>query len=217
MRVNTRDFVQEYTLLECIQCGRCTGGCPVSMKTALNIRGIIYEALIEDSVDPSLMPVLWDCTNCLTCTTRCPKDIKPADVITMASGKTVEVLNTDAEGRLILADALWYAAKGKPDYIIDAATLTGAQLVATGVRHAAVVSNREGLEALAVRVGQPGAAVVVLLLGFLAPIPYLARALRVAFDIRSIRLVSTTAALFLLHVVCGQIIDNVLRFGTPFR
>ncbi len=81
MKVNTRDFVQEYTLLECIQCGRCTGGCPVSMKTALNIRGIIYEALIEDFVDPSLMPVLWDCTNCLTCTTRCPKDIKPADVI----------------------------------------------------------------------------------------------------------------------------------------
>jgi Fe-S oxidoreductase len=81
MKVNTRDFVQEYTLLECIQCGRCTGGCPVSMKTALNIRGIIYEALIEDFMDPSLMPVLWDCTNCLTCTTRCPKDIKPADVI----------------------------------------------------------------------------------------------------------------------------------------
>ena len=81
MKVNTRDFVQEYTLLECIQCGRCTGGCPVSMKTALNIRGIIYEALIEDFIDPSLMPVLWDCTNCLTCTTRCPKDIKPADVI----------------------------------------------------------------------------------------------------------------------------------------
>jgi Fe-S oxidoreductase len=81
MKVNTRDFVQEYTLLECIQCGRCTGGCPVSMKTALNIRGIIYEALIEDFVDPSLMPVLWDCTNCLTCTTRCPKDIHPADVI----------------------------------------------------------------------------------------------------------------------------------------
>jgi len=81
MKVNTRDFVQEYTLLECIQCGRCTGACPVSMKTALNIRSIIYEVLIEESVDPSIMPVLWDCTNCLTCTLRCPKDIKPADVI----------------------------------------------------------------------------------------------------------------------------------------
>ena len=81
MKVNTRDFAKEYTLLECIQCGRCTGGCPVSMKTALNIRGIIYEMLVEDQIDPSIMAVLWDCTNCLTCTTRCPKDIKPADVI----------------------------------------------------------------------------------------------------------------------------------------
>ncbi len=81
MKVNTRDFVQEYTLLECIQCGRCTGGCPVSMKTALNIRGIIYEVLVEDAVDPSGLEVLWDCTNCLTCSIRCPKDIKPADVI----------------------------------------------------------------------------------------------------------------------------------------
>jgi Fe-S oxidoreductase len=81
MKVNTHDFAAEYTLLECIQCGRCTGGCPVSIKTALNIRGIIYEVLIEDSIDPSGMDVLWDCTNCLTCTTRCPKDIKPADVI----------------------------------------------------------------------------------------------------------------------------------------
>jgi len=81
MKVDTREFVREYTLLECIQCGRCTGGCPVSMKTALNIRSIIYEALIEDQMELSGMEVLWDCTNCLTCTTRCPKDIKPADVI----------------------------------------------------------------------------------------------------------------------------------------
>ena len=81
MKINTHDFAQAYTLLECIQCGRCTGGCPVSMKTALNIRGIIYEVLVEDFIDPSGMEVLWDCTNCLTCTTRCPKDIHPADVI----------------------------------------------------------------------------------------------------------------------------------------
>ncbi len=67
--------------------------------------------------------------------------VKPADVITMANGKTVEVLNTDAEGRLILADALWYAGKGKPDYIMDAATLTGACVVALGEHFAGVMSN----------------------------------------------------------------------------
>jgi len=81
MKVNTREFAEQFTLLECIQCGRCTGGCPVSMKTALNVRDIIYHLLIDDTMETMGMDVLWDCTNCLTCTTRCPKDIKPASVI----------------------------------------------------------------------------------------------------------------------------------------
>ena len=67
--------------------------------------------------------------------------VKPADVITMANGKTVEVLNTDAEGRLILADALWYAGRKKPDYIIDAATLTGACVVALGHHFAGLMGT----------------------------------------------------------------------------
>jgi len=67
--------------------------------------------------------------------------VRPADVITMANGKTVEILNTDAEGRLILGDALWYAGRGKPDYIIDAATLTGACVVALGNHFAGLMSN----------------------------------------------------------------------------
>jgi probable aminopeptidase NPEPL1 len=76
------------------------------------------------------------------------------DVLTLHSGKTVEINNTDAEGRLLLADAVsWVARTKKPDVVVDAATLTGAQLVATGVRHAAVVSNRAGLEARAVAAG----------------------------------------------------------------
>ncbi|MBK7769907.1 MAG: leucyl aminopeptidase [bacterium] len=66
---------------------------------------------------------------------------RPSDIVTMASGKTVEILNTDAEGRLILADALWYAARGKPDHIIDAATLTGACVVALGNHFAGLMGN----------------------------------------------------------------------------
>jgi leucyl aminopeptidase len=66
---------------------------------------------------------------------------RPSDIITMASGKTVEILNTDAEGRLILADALWYAARGRPDHIIDAATLTGACVVALGHHFAGLMGN----------------------------------------------------------------------------
>ncbi|MHB1613578.1 MAG: leucyl aminopeptidase [Actinomycetes bacterium] len=66
---------------------------------------------------------------------------RPSDVLTTYGGRTVEVLNTDAEGRLILADALVAAAADKPDLIVDAATLTGAALVALGRRTGAVMSN----------------------------------------------------------------------------
>ncbi|MDJ0521847.1 MAG: leucyl aminopeptidase family protein [Planctomycetota bacterium] len=86
-----------------------------------------------------------------------PDAYRPGDILGMHSGKTVEINNTDAEGRLVVADGLSYVARTyKPDVVIDMATLTGAQLVATGHRHAAVVSNRAGLEALAVEAGRAG-------------------------------------------------------------
>ena len=66
---------------------------------------------------------------------------RPGDVITIYGGRTVEVLNTDAEGRLILADALVRAAEEKPDLIVDAATLTGAASIALGNRTSGVMSN----------------------------------------------------------------------------
>ena len=76
-----------------------------------------------------------------------PRAYKPDDVVTMHSGKTVEINNTDAEGRLLLADGCSYAARVlKADTLIDAATLTGAQGVATGAHFAAVVSNNEDVE-----------------------------------------------------------------------
>lgn len=65
----------------------------------------------------------------------------PGDVITMFDGSTVEVLNTDAEGRMILADALAYAKKYKPELVIDLATLTGAQIVAIGHQGAALMGT----------------------------------------------------------------------------
>jgi leucyl aminopeptidase len=66
---------------------------------------------------------------------------KPGDVIKFMNGKTAEVLNTDAEGRLVLADALALAARTKPDVIVDVATLTGAARVALGPSYAAVLGN----------------------------------------------------------------------------
>ncbi|MCW2770931.1 MAG: Leucyl aminopeptidase [Aeromicrobium sp.] len=70
---------------------------------------------------------------------------RPGDVLTMRSGATVEVHNTDAEGRLVLADGLALAAETKPDHIVDIATLTGACMVALGQHTAGVLGNDEGL------------------------------------------------------------------------
>ncbi|MBO0838340.1 MAG: leucyl aminopeptidase, partial [Actinobacteria bacterium] len=72
---------------------------------------------------------------------------RPSDVITIFGGKTVEVLNTDAEGRLVLADALARSAQDSPDLLVDVATLTGAQLVALGPRIAGVMGSDDDLAA----------------------------------------------------------------------
>ena len=71
--------------------------------------------------------------------------IKPGDIITQYNGKTVEVNNTDAEGRLILADGLAYAIELGADRVVDIATLTGAVTIALGSSYAAVVSNDDDL------------------------------------------------------------------------
>jgi len=71
--------------------------------------------------------------------------IKPGDIVTSAAGLTVEILNTDAEGRLILCDALNYARRFKPSVVVDMATLTGAIVVALGVHHTGVFSNDDAL------------------------------------------------------------------------
>ena len=70
---------------------------------------------------------------------------RPGDVLTIRNGKTIEVLNTDAEGRLILADALSLASEDKPDAIVDLATLTGACMVALGPSIAGLMGNDESL------------------------------------------------------------------------
>jgi leucyl aminopeptidase len=83
---------------------------------------------------------------------------RPSDVITIYGGRTVEVLNTDAEGRLVMADAIVRAGEDDPDLIVDVATLTGAQLVALGTRTAGVMANddtvRDRVVAAAGRAGE---------------------------------------------------------------
>jgi leucyl aminopeptidase len=79
---------------------------------------------------------------------------KPGDVLKAYNGKTIEVLNTDAEGRLVLADALAYASAQKPDIIIDIATLTGACVVALGHLIAAVMTNTPALAKAIITAGE---------------------------------------------------------------
>jgi leucyl aminopeptidase len=84
---------------------------------------------------------------------------RPGDVLSMYGGKTVEVLNTDAEGRLVLADAIVRAAEDKPDYLIETSTLTGAQLVALGSRTPGIMgtdSFRDRIAAIAQATGEGG-------------------------------------------------------------
>ena len=71
--------------------------------------------------------------------------VKPADIVTTMSGQTVEILNTDAEGRLILCDAITYSRRFKPAAVIDVATLTGACIVALGNHFSGLMSNTEAL------------------------------------------------------------------------
>ena len=72
---------------------------------------------------------------------------RPGDVLTMRDGTTVEMINTDAEGRMVLADGIALASESHPDAIVDVATLTGAAMVALGARTAAIMSNDDDLQA----------------------------------------------------------------------
>ena len=79
---------------------------------------------------------------------------RPSDIVTTLSGQTVEILNTDAEGRLVLCDALTYAERFKPKAVVDVATLTGAQVVALGSPASALYANDDALAEALLAAGQ---------------------------------------------------------------
>jgi probable aminopeptidase NPEPL1 len=109
-----------------------------------------FQAAVLSAVDLPVHALL-----CIAENSVGPLATRPDDVHVFYSGKTVEINNTDAEGRLVLADGCAYAAKHlNPKVIVDIATLTGAQGIATGKKHAALYCNDEWLEELAVRVGR---------------------------------------------------------------
>jgi Fe-S oxidoreductase len=90
MALKTQKMAEQLELFGCIQCGKCTGGCPVARKTALNIRRLIYDMLVEPNIDVKAHEELWDCTACFTCVERCPKDVQPAELVISLRGELVE-------------------------------------------------------------------------------------------------------------------------------
>lgn len=109
-----------------------------------------FEALVDQNFDACPVHALL----CIAENSVDERAARPDDVHIMLSGKSVELNNTDAEGRLVLGDGVNYAARYlKPAAIVDIATLTGAQLVTTGRKHAAVFCSDDGLEEVAHNAG----------------------------------------------------------------
>ena len=88
--LDTETLVQQFDLLACIQCGKCTGGCPISPKSALNPRALIYQMLLGGDFELVARDELWDCTTCATCGMRCPKGVKAYDLIIGLRGQWIE-------------------------------------------------------------------------------------------------------------------------------
>lgn len=119
----------------CVKPGASMAGMKNDMGGSATVYGAFRAAVLEKA------PVKITCILAITDNAINEWATVPDAIVTARNGKTVEILNTDAEGRLILGDALDYACDLNPDYIIDAATLTGAALVALGNQVAAILGN----------------------------------------------------------------------------
>lgn len=118
------------------------------MGGAASVLGTL-RAVAELKPKLNLIVIIPSCENLLN-----GRAVKPGDVVTSLSGQTIEVLNTDAEGRLILCDALTYAERFKPAVVVDVATLTGACVVALGHHHSGLFTADDELAAQLTQAGQ---------------------------------------------------------------
>ncbi|HUX32198.1 MAG TPA: leucyl aminopeptidase family protein, partial [Thiobacillus sp.] len=100
------------------------------------------------------LPLNIDCWLALAQNHISPKAYKQGDVVTALNGTTIEIIHTDAEGRMVLADTLTLAAREKPDLIVDFATLTGSMATALGARYSGIFANRDQLVEQAVAAGR---------------------------------------------------------------
>lgn len=148
-----------------------TGGLSIKAKTSMpgmktDMGGAAAVLAAFDAVARLGLPLRLTAALCIAENAVGPRALRNDDILVMYSGRTVEVNNTDAEGRLVLADgAAWVARHRAPATLVDLATLTGAQPMATGQRTAALYCNDEGLEAEAVAAGRASGDLV-------HPLPY---------------------------------------------
>ncbi|HEU4603058.1 MAG TPA: leucyl aminopeptidase, partial [Steroidobacteraceae bacterium] len=118
------------------------------MSGAASVLGT-FKAVAELDLPIHLVGVVPACENMPS-----GRATKPGDIVKSMSGQTIEILNTDAEGRLILCDAITYARRYKPDVVIDIATLTGACVIALGSHLSGLFSNDEDLSAALKEAGE---------------------------------------------------------------
>jgi leucyl aminopeptidase len=132
---------------------------------------------------------------------------RPGDVLTMYGGKTVEVLNTDAEGRLILADAIVRACEDDPDYLIETSTLTGAQLVALGTRTPGVMGEEQFRDRVATIARATGEG------GWAMPLP---EELRSGLDSRLADIANVTGNRWGSMLTAGIFLSEFVADGVPW-
>jgi leucyl aminopeptidase len=132
---------------------------------------------------------------------------RPGDVLRMYGGKTVEVLNTDAEGRLILADAIVRAAEDDPDYLVETSTLTGAQQVALGMRTAGVMGSDDFRDRVAAHARATGED------GWAMPLP---EHIRAELDSRIADIANVTGSRWGGMLVAGTFLREFVPDGLPW-
>lgn len=132
----------------CIKPGAGMQEMKYDMCGAATVIGVI-KACAEMNLKANVVGIIASAENMIS-----GKATKPGDVVTTMSGQSVEIINTDAEGRLVLADALTYAAQFNPEFVLDIATLTGAMVVALGSINTGFMTHDEELAQLLLSAGK---------------------------------------------------------------
>ena len=189
-----------------------TGG--ISIKPAANMDHMTSDmsgaaAVIATTVLAATLELPVAVTATVPMAENMPSDTayRPGDVLRMYGGRTVEVLNTDAEGRLILADAIVRAGEDSPDYLIETSTLTGAQMVALGTRTMGIMGEdafRDRVAALARECGEDGWAM---------PLP---EHIRADLDSRVADLANVTGQRWGGMLVAGTFLREFVPDGLPW-